>query len=185
MSWLSNSKKLRIQGQDIDTMAQASVDFLCHSDFEVPMGMFPNDLNITNILARSADQQLRVIDQGMSWASPGVSIAKMIIGWRGLAMLAPKKPTWSELDLNPLYENVDLTKKLDSEYLAAVLSYFSWMKPHHLSNLIREISAVQLLKTFITLNKYSERGQLPPQEVIDRGIGPFFTDSVKSFYELN
>lgn len=185
LSWLENSQNLYIQNQEIDTITRESVDYLCHSDFEVPMGMFPNDLNITNILARSKDQELRVIDQGMSWASPGVPIAKMIIGWRGLAILAPKRPDWSELNLDSLYENIDLTKRLDREYLENFFSQYSWISPDLMINLIREISAVQILKTFIALNKYVDRNQMPPQEVIDSVIGPFFSESVESFNKLN
>jgi len=182
LSYLKQSNHLQICGTKIDDVSHEAGDFLCHGDFMVPMGIFPNDLNVTNILFRENDQEIRVIDQRLSWMSSGASIAKMIIGWRGLATLIPKKPNWCERNLESLYGNIAETKKFDEIYLQRFFSYYNWMSDGDQSNLVKEIAALQILKTFITLNKYIEQDQFPPQEIVDLAIGPFFHDSVSSFY---
>lgn len=180
-TWLERERPFQINGNEITSVVRDAVTHLCSGDYQVPLGMFPNDLNVTNILYWAEGNEIRVIDQGMVWSSPCIPLVKMMIGWRGLSALMSQKTDWLTVDIQGLLNTRDRTKELDKLHVQSIISAYSWAGESQQQILIRELAAMQILTTFISLNKNFEKNQLPPQEIIDQVIGPFFADAVEEF----
>lgn len=173
---------LQLGGNGVRDIAIVAYHFLTETGLQAPLGMFPNDLNLTNIFVRSSDNELRVIDQAMSFTSPSVVICKLIVGWRGLVTLVRTNPDWSTVSANYPTSHLDKTLELDTKHIQNCLAFYNRLPLKMISNLQREIAAVQIMKTFVTLVRYQEKGVLPPTEIIDQVVAPFFNNTLNDFY---
>jgi len=100
-----------------------------------------------------------------------------------LVILARKRTDWSDVNLDQLTTHLFETLELDKAYIDKCISYYDWLPSQILNKIKKEVAAVQIIKTYLTLVKYNQSSVLPPQSVIDEVIGPFFMDSCTSFFE--
>lgn len=176
----NTSHILTLGGRELHATARAAYHYL-KSELDVPLGLFPNDLNSTNVLYRSSDDALRVIDQKMAFTSPVVVWNKLLVGWRAVAMHARKKQGWSEFDVQKISDNLEETRRLDRQFLAACLSYYHHLPSKTRKELLREVAAVQIVKTHLTLLQYQQMSMLPSIQILEEVLSPFFLESCRDF----